>query len=250
MKKDFFAIYDALTAGMDESGGRIRAAAGYSRWSLAETDRRLGIAMTTEGDSVPPLFPAGFEGLFLKEAAEAAKSWNFVEAGMGLAAANAWYNTEERMERLGCYLPFETFYTAGLDFRGKTVGLIGHLHGPEEMYSQSAAVHIMEKHPHPGDYPDSACEYLLPRCDIVLIRWLPAPQRPCVPHFWSLGSTGSRASSSRIRTECAPTPPRRGTAHPIPSGSPLCWQNKGFPLSFRAFLLSSRAGQRIFSMFL
>ena len=44
MKKDFFAIYDALTAGMDESGGRIRAAAGYSRWSLAETDRRLGIA--------------------------------------------------------------------------------------------------------------------------------------------------------------------------------------------------------------
>ncbi len=169
MKKDFFAIYDALTAGMDESGGRIRAAAGYSRWSLAETDRRLGIAMTTEGDSVPPLFPAGLEGLCLKEAAEAAKSWNFVEAGMGLAAANAWYNTEERMERLGCYLPFETFYTAGLDFRGKTVGLIGHLHGPEEMYSQSAAVHIMEKHPHPGDYPDSACEYLLPRCDIVLI---------------------------------------------------------------------------------
>lgn len=65
MKKDFFAIYDALTAGMDESGGRIRAAAGYSRWSLAETDRPPRYCHDHRGRQRPRRFsPPASRGFF------------------------------------------------------------------------------------------------------------------------------------------------------------------------------------------
>ena len=37
------------------------------------------------------------------------------------------------------------------------------------MLSVAKEVVILEREPKPGDYPDSACEYLLPDCDVVLI---------------------------------------------------------------------------------
>ena len=33
----------------------------------------------------------------------------------------------------------------------------------------ASEVYIIERRPKPGDYPDSACEYLLPDCDIVIM---------------------------------------------------------------------------------
>lgn len=169
MKNDFFAIYDALLSHMDQSGGTIKSCFNGEYWSIAETESHMGVAMTTHGCSISPMFSGGFSGLCLKEAAEAAKSWNFMEAGLGMAAVNAWYNTERRLEQLSCFEPFEKYCTDGLDFRGKTVALIGHMHGPEEMRRLAKEVHIIEREPQSGDYPDSACDYILPRCDIVLI---------------------------------------------------------------------------------
>lgn len=168
MKPDFFALYDALAEGVG-SGGPIRAAVAGDYWSMVETDEGLGLAMTTPGASIPPLFPQGFAGLSLREAARAAASWNLTEAGFGLAAANAYYNTPARMEALGSYEPFDNYCTAGLDLRGKTVGIIGHLKGPEGLREQAKAVYIIERAPQPGDYPDAACDWLLPQCELVLI---------------------------------------------------------------------------------
>ncbi len=136
---------------------------------MIETSSGIGVAMTTAGDSIAPMYPDGFLGLELNEAAKAVKSWNMAEAGFGLAAANCFFNTPERMDELGCYEPFENYCTAGLDFCGKTVGMIGHMHGPESLRREAKAIHIIERAPQPGDYPDSACDYILPQCDIVLI---------------------------------------------------------------------------------
>ena len=167
LKNDFFAIYDALLAGIDGDEPIVCRAGRY--WSMAETASGMGLAMHTEGDSIPPMFPAGLDALRLRDAASAMKSWNFEEAGFGLAAANAFYNTPARMEALGCFEPFEKYSTEGLDFTGKTVGLIGHMRGPEGMREKAKAVYVLERAPQPGDYPDSACDLLLPQCDIVLI---------------------------------------------------------------------------------
>ena len=141
-------------------------------WDAAVlSDGSCGVGMRTQGESVPRRFET-LEGLPLRLAAEAVLSWNLEEAGEGLAALNAWYNRAERLEALG------GFYTdsaiAGLDVTGKTVGFVGHLvrHGGSltpELLAPAKRWFILEREPKPGDYPDSACEYLLPECDIVVV---------------------------------------------------------------------------------
>ncbi len=167
MKSNFFELYDALIGCTPEE--RILSS-GYGKyWTMAETAGNTGIAMTTPADTMPKIFPDGIVGLSTAEAAQAVKSWNFSEAGYGMAAINAAFNTPERLEKLNCYEPYENYCTRGIDFNGKTVGLIGHMHGPDEMWEAAKQVYIIERNPQPGDYPDSACDYLLPKCDIVLI---------------------------------------------------------------------------------
>lgn len=164
MSNDFFALYDALLAGVDSATPVLSIAMG-EQWCLAAAGTGLGIAMHTPGASIPPLYPAGLAGLPLSQAAQAVKSWNLEEASFGLAAANAFYNTPERLAGLPNY----GHYADGLDFTGKTVGIVGHLHGPAGLREQAREIYVLERDPRPGDYPDSACELLLPRCDLVII---------------------------------------------------------------------------------
>lgn len=167
MGKDFFALYDALCAGVT-SGETIEKTIFGERWALAETAKASGIAMFTAGSTIEPLYPT-LAGLSLAEAAKAVKSWNLEEASLGLAAANAFYNTTERIAALGAGVSMDVFYTDGIDLRGKTVALIGHMHGPKELREQAKKVYVLERAPQEGDYPDSACDWLLPRCDLVII---------------------------------------------------------------------------------
>ena len=167
MSSKLFEIYDAIAANVPEE--RLNFVHEGKFWTLAETDKGSGLAMDTEGDSIAPMFPGGITGMSTAEAAQAIKSWNLRETGLGLAAVNSALNTMERLEKLHCYEPFQNYCTEGLDFRGKTVGMIGHMHGPENMRREAEKVYIMEREPREGDYPDSACDFLLPECDIVLI---------------------------------------------------------------------------------
>lgn len=168
MKSDFFALYDTLIGSLPACGGIDKVCSG-ERWAMVESVGGAGIAMATVGDSIPPMFPHGLEGLTVSEAATAVKSWNMAEAGLGMAAVNAAFNTPQRLESLACYEPFEKYPTDGIDFTGKTVGLVGHMHGPDGMREKAKAVYTLEREPRTGDYPDSACDYILPMCDIVLI---------------------------------------------------------------------------------
>ena len=167
MKADFFALYDAIASGV-QSGDTIEYALTGERWALVETKASSGMAMFNEGRSIAPMFPR-IEGLTLREAANAVKSWNLEEASLGLAAANAFYNTPERIDSLGVRSTMAVYSTAGIDLRGLTVGIIGHMKGPEGLHEQAKAVYTLERAPQEGDYPDSACDLLLPQCDLVLI---------------------------------------------------------------------------------
>ena len=61
----------------------------------------------------------------------------------------------------------------GVELQGRTVGFVGHLvrHSgiTEELLAPVKEYFILEREPKPGDYPDCACEWLLPRCDLVVI---------------------------------------------------------------------------------
>lgn len=168
MSTDFFALYDALLAGVDSAAPVVSAAMG-EQWCLAATAEELGIAMHTPGASIPPLYPQGLSGLPLAQAAQTLRGWNLEEASFGMAAVNAFYNTPARLGALGAAQGANGHYADGLDFTGLTVGIVGHMRGPAGLREKARAVYVLEREPRPGDYPDSACELLLPRCDLVII---------------------------------------------------------------------------------
>ena len=165
---DFFELYELLIRGVD-SRDRVRNTLTGECWTAVETETRFGMAMTTPCDTAPRLLGESLDGLTLSQLAEGAKSWNLTEAGFGMAAINAYYNTPQRLEMLGAYEPFERYCTDGLDLQGRHIAVVGHLNMPQSVYDQAASVRILERNPRPGDYPDSACDWLIPQCDVVII---------------------------------------------------------------------------------
>ena len=147
-----------------------RIVRGVSWTAALLSNGQAGVAMRTAGESRPRMF-ASLEGMPAAEAARAVLSWNLEEAGEGMAVINACYNTPARTEALGC------FYTdsalAGVELAGKRLGVVGHMlrHGSvtTELAAAAKDCFILEREPKPGDYPDSACETLLPDCDVALI---------------------------------------------------------------------------------
>lgn len=138
-----------------------------------------GVAHHTRGNSRPGVFPDGPVGQPLKTVAEQAKSWNLEEATMGMAAINAFYNTKERLAAYGIEIddsldvplkerkaknPLNDHPEA---LRGKKVALIGHFRNVERKLEGFTDLYILERNPSAGDYPDSACEYILPEMDYI-----------------------------------------------------------------------------------
>ena len=165
--KNFFELYDALIEGVAPE--TVTGTLPGRCWTAVETENAFGMAMTTPVDTAPRMLSGEYPGMDLKAQAQAAKSWNLTEAGFGMAAINAFYNTPQRLEALNAYEPFENYCTDGLDLHGKHIGVVGHLNMPRSVYEQAASVRILERSPRPGDYPDSACDWLLPQCDVVIM---------------------------------------------------------------------------------
>ena len=167
--KNMWEVYDALIDSLPEAGS-VRRSYKNLRWTLTETDTGLsGLAMSVPWTQRPAAFPSGLEGLGVREAAPTVRSWNLAEASAGMSAINAAYNTSARLRELAGAEPYENHCTRGLDFRGKVVGIVGHLSLPEPARSVAGEVYVMEREPQSGDYPDSACDFILPRCDIVMV---------------------------------------------------------------------------------
>ena len=166
--KDFFELYDILIAGINTDAVVTDALMGEC-WTAVEAENHFGMAMTTPVDTAPRMLNVPYRGMPVKELASAAKSWNLTEAGFGMAAVNTFYNTPAKLEQLGAYEPFDNYCTDGIDLKDKCIGVIGHLNMPSSVYDQAKEVLILERNPRPGDYPDSACDFLLPQCDVVIM---------------------------------------------------------------------------------
>ena len=166
--KNFFELYDILLDGIDTAAPVTGTQMGQC-WTAVETAEHFGMAMTTPVDTPPRLLSGDYTGMPLRELAAACRSWNLTEAGYGMAAVNAFYNTPARLAQLNAYEPFDNYCTDGLDLRGRHIGVVGHLNMPPSISEQAASVRILERSPRPGDYPDSACDWLLPQCDVVIM---------------------------------------------------------------------------------
>ncbi len=165
-------LYDRLIEQIPD-GPRVTGAES-GLWTLVTTD--LGTAGTAmflkQGECPETALTRNAAGMPLRELARAVKSWNYREAALGMAAINAWYNTPQRAAALGWDPdgPEEDVFHHYLpQLKGKRVAVIGHFPHLETDIAPHCSLSILERDPRPGDYPDSACEYLLPRQDFVFI---------------------------------------------------------------------------------
>ena len=137
-------------------------------WTAAVlSDGSTGVAMHTSGETVPRMFES-LVGLPLPAAGEALLSWNMEEASEAFAAVNAFYNCADNGFTLK-----ETKTLDDIDMRGRNVGMIGmmlgHSNMTRESFRDARNLYIMDREEKQGALPDSACEFFLPLCDLVII---------------------------------------------------------------------------------
>lgn len=158
-----FELYDRLIAGIDESI-IVDSVIISSTGAMVFADGYMGTAGIYEGEK-PDI--EKYEGMTLKALAELSKSWNFVEAGVGVAAINAWYNAKQNLPvretaNEDAFAEYEEV-TAG-----KKVALIGSFSQMDGILKK-ADTYIIERYTKPGEYPEVAAEYLLPEMDYIFI---------------------------------------------------------------------------------
>jgi len=132
-----------------------------------------GLAMTIIDNERSTTFTGSIVGSKLKRIAELAKSWNNIEASIGVAAINSYYNSIEIIEQNWGKLTYpghndNVFDEMMPELTNRNVAVIGHFPGLESV-SKISNVSILERNPQRGDYPDPACEYILPAQDYVFI---------------------------------------------------------------------------------
>lgn len=175
-----FDIYECLNYNVGD--GIIMDTEHGDTWNMCRTDVGYGIALRIPGNTVKPMFSQGLRGLGAFEFSQAVASWNFEEAGMALAAVNSVLNTEKNAARLNCR---SGRYTDGLDLSGKIVGVVGHFRSVPQLRQEAKELYVLEREPQDGDYPDSACDWILPKCDIVLITGCSITNKT-LPHLLTL----------------------------------------------------------------
>ena len=169
----FWTLYDRLLAGLPKRQP-VTAFAGGLNWFGVESGGSLGLAMAPRETLCAPSQAGCVAGQELRAVAALAKSWNFADAALGIAAMNSYYNAPERVlgwARAGYHVHqtgANAFATMLPRVAGRRVAVIGHFHGLEEI-ARVSQLTILERRPQPGDAPDPACEVVLPEAEFVFI---------------------------------------------------------------------------------
>lgn len=172
-------LYDELIAGVPEGIAVTDYALGL-HWSYVAAECGCGVAWTMRGGQMGSRKRPDLRGRDLKSVAALAKSWNFEEATLGVAALNAWYSRKELLDPLGAVYeepkPLareerkrEAFGEFTPQMKGKKVTVIGHFPHVYEIAERCDELTVLERNCSEGDLPDPACEYVLPQQDVVFI---------------------------------------------------------------------------------
>ena len=174
-----WTLYDELISGIPGELTVLRAHVGVEWTMIVNSAGGVGLAMTMTESGFPSQLPETLSGLPLRRAAELVKSWNFCDASFGAAAINSFYNTPEHASALCARFTPEdpraqdkqedAFIAYQPLVAGKRVAVIGHFPYLERRFAPICTHSILERAPRPGDYPDSACEFILPEQDFVFI---------------------------------------------------------------------------------
>jgi uncharacterized protein (DUF4213/DUF364 family) len=117
--------------------------------------------------------PSSLLGVSLRDLAGRAKSWDPLEAAIGLAAVTAAANSALLAAGLTAQSP-EARKSSAFDHwrhvaENKKVAVIGRFPGLEKLKSVAKELSVLEIDPQPGELPDTAAEYVLPGMDAIFI---------------------------------------------------------------------------------
>ncbi len=169
-------LYDALIEGIPDDIKVEYSTVGIYRTIIQAGN--TGLASTVRNESRPKIFKESLIGKSLRDVAALVKSWNFIEASVGIAAINAYYNNYEKlMHDQQLQLDADAFKNYQSLIKGKKVAVIGHFKSAVTLYSDLCQLSIIEQEARDGDYPDSASEYLLPEQDFVFITGMTLPNK-------------------------------------------------------------------------
>lgn len=168
-------LYDELVDAIPSTVTVTAGSAGLRWCQITSSEGGLGMAYTIPVQSRPAMYDEPtFVGAPLRDIAALAKSWNLAEAGIGVAAMNAWYAQPERAKDNG-FTPCaanswgQVFHPYSDAVTDKVVSVIGHFPFAGPPLASAAELRVLERLPQPGDYPDTACDYLLSDSDFVFI---------------------------------------------------------------------------------
>jgi len=170
--------YDELINGIPESATVDDMVCGVAG-TYVRCGTGVGLTSTSDETWRGPLMSKKTLGMPLRDLAQCVKSWSFEEAGLGLAAINAWYNDIARLRDLGIDIPdtehmedrsADPFITLQREMKGKNVTVIGHFPYIDQLLAPICNLSVVEKfYPKEGDYPEQAADYLLSECDFAVI---------------------------------------------------------------------------------
>lgn len=147
-------------------------------YSYVRSGEGSGVAAGRPYDQRMPMFSKNLLGSPLREVAACIKSWNLMEAALGAAALNAYYNNPRTARANGVEFSdarrcedrrYDPFIMSQNEVRGKKVVVVGHFPYLENLLEPVCDLSIIEWDPLDGDYPMPACEYLLPDADFAYI---------------------------------------------------------------------------------
>ena len=172
--------------------------------AMVQARGTAGIALTVKGHSLDPLYQGPVIGESLKTIAACVKSWNFIEASLGMAAINCYYNSPQNVAALGGFDDLDigdeslennkskdAFAILAEEAAGKKVAVIGHFPHIERTLRPICDLSILERNPDKGDYPDSACDYILCEQDMVFVTGMTFTNKT-LPHLLQVINLSAR----------------------------------------------------------
>lgn len=142
-------------------------------WTLCQADD-IGLAMSPGQPTRTLSWSGTLVNRTVAELAPWLKSWNPYEATVGMAAINAGINAASSLIKAaqplspkgsGNLAVFEYFLPEIQNQRVVVIGRYPRL----DRYEQVADISVIERQPSGSDFPDPACEYLLPTADWVFL---------------------------------------------------------------------------------
>ena len=169
-------IYDELIESVPEDLLVTEYMVGL-HWTIVCSDQGMGVAKTVKGGKTGEELRY-IVGRPLKEIASYVKSWNMLNASLGLAAINSTLNVSENVMEITEPSDYgrgdiggdgaDAFSDQSFSQNYKKVAFVGHIPKLDEL-RELCELSILDRDPRPGDFPDSACEFILPEQDLIYI---------------------------------------------------------------------------------